>query len=771
MSVAESTIIGSEHESRVAGGMLKAASQVGDDTGSRDSAGNMLSMDFSTPLAGPARTEKIKQMSRNHAAFEKSRAMQQILVKIQHSLRRMPGVSSAESTEIVLQLQEVGQTISRETSDLVNAVMNLTLDQEDTDKAVARMSIEANIAKARIDEQCNTIQTLEAQLKDERDSKAHVGQRDEQAPQNQDEKDELIKTLKEANTHLEQQVNGRRSLWAMKHTDEQSLSRAIATLRDSAEGFPAAQGALISLRHSLNNRAASSGHNPGDLRQDYGRPGNDLDSGMVSPDYFAHRPSAQLPIGSLRGASGPLRPPSTAPYAARRGNPAPPPAAAWENHHPPAPPAGASRGGPSSSLGAGVAAAAASSFAISSFSRGGSVGRKTGPGQNSSRFSPSAAEFYPWNPSSSSSGGDHGNGGRHALSNGAAVAAAAPSHQASNSNPRDYYPRTPTAASRGRYGRLQEAPPSAGSDTAGGGVSLNAHSAAMANRSNSSLIPAAAAAPFIAPLVHMNERTVAAWHDGIMDFYAVIRAFVERHASQPDHASSMKMSSTGLWPILLATYHPLSSAEAASYLEYHLRNENSKACLVTRVMIDYIVNRVWTPAAWSGADDESTYSLMELERDMERMLGQPSAFRQPLLDRQAAIIGGILGREQDSPFHKAKVDEMTGTLLANLQPLLNRLANPADAYRDMAQVAEHAWELSSRILTSRLTFDFRFPEIGSRFSSQSMLPIWPRMDPFELQAKHWRVALVTTPVITCRNDTGTNISAHSVSLADVFCMH
>jgi hypothetical protein len=44
------------------------------------------------------------------------------------------------------------------------------------------------------------------------------------------------------------------------------------------------------------------------------------------------------------------------------------------------------------------------------------------------------------------------------------------------------------------------------------------------------------------------------------------------------------------------------------------------------------------------------------------------------------------------------------------------------------------------------------------------------MDPMELQSQHWRVALVTTPVITCRNDTGTNISAHSVCLADVFCM-
>ncbi|KAM0744417.1 hypothetical protein ACQRIT_001731 [Beauveria bassiana] len=782
MSVAESTTIGSEYEPRVDGGMVKPASQVGADIEERDSIDSMLSMNFSTPLAGPARAEKIKQMSKNHAAFEKSRSMQQVLVKIQQSLRRMPGVSSAESSEIVLQLQEIGQIVSRETSDLVNAVMNLTLDQEDTDKAVARMGIEANIAKAKIDDQNNTIQQLEAQLREDMGRKTSAGQGDEQISdssrnrQGNGDVDELIKALKETNRHLEEQVNGRRSLWVMKHPDEQSLARAIETLRDSADGFPVAQSALISLRQTI-NRANSSSHGAaGDTRHDYSRP-SDMDYGMTSPDFYS-RPHAQPPIGSLRGASGPPRPPSTAPYAARRGNNNPVSAsAAWDQ--PPPMSATTSRGA-SSSMSSG-----ASSFTLSSFSRGGSVGRKAAQGGNSSHFSPSAAEFYPWNPSS----GDHGNNGggsRHAstsFGNGAAAAvSSAASSNGNNNNSRDYYPRTPTAASRGRYGRLQEAPPSAGSDTPGGGVSLvgnsssnpisNNHNAAMMNRSSSSsLIPAPAPSSFIAPLVHMNERSVAVWHEGIMDFYAVIRAFVERHASQPDHASSMKMSSTGLWPILLATYHPLSSAEAASYLEYHLRNENSKACLVTRVMIDYIVNRVWTPAAWSGADDESTYALMELERDMERMLGQPSAFRQPLLDRQAAIIDAILAREHDSSFHKAKVDEMASTLLANLQPLLNRLANPADAYRDMAQVAQHAWALSSRILTSRLTFDFRFPEIGSRFSSQSMLPIWPRMDPFELQAKHWRVALVTTPVITCRNDTGTNISAHSVSLADVFCMH
>lgn len=268
----------------------------------------------------------------------------------------------------------------------------------------------------------------------------------------------------------------------------------------------------------------------------------------------------------------------------------------------------------------------------------------------------------------------------------------------------------------------------------------------------------------------MTDRSVAIWNESIMDFYALIRAFVERHANIPDPAMAMKMSATHLWPVLLATYHPLSAREATSYLDLHLREDNPKCCLVTRVIIDYIVNRVWTPAAWANSSDPAlSLALLDLERELEQTQGQPSAHRQPLLDKQAHLVEAIL-RSEPQPFHAAKVNDMTTSLLSLLQPLLNRLHNPADAHRDLEQVADHAWELSSRILTSRLTFDFRFPEVGTRFSSQSMLPIWPALEPSELQAKHWRVALVTTPVITCRNDTGSNISAHSVALADVYCM-
>lgn len=80
-------------------------------------------------------------------------------------------MSAKESAEIIQSLIEVGQVISQETSALVEAVMNLHLDQEDTDKAIARMSIEANLAKARTDDQNQTINSLREELKAEKELK------------------------------------------------------------------------------------------------------------------------------------------------------------------------------------------------------------------------------------------------------------------------------------------------------------------------------------------------------------------------------------------------------------------------------------------------------------------------------------------------------------------------------------------------------------------------------------------------------------------------
>ncbi|PNY24406.1 Uncharacterized protein TCAP_05656, partial [Tolypocladium capitatum] len=86
----------------------------------------------------------------------------------------MPGVSSHEANELVARLQEVGQIVNQETTQLVDALMNLTLDQEDTDKAIARMSIAANLTGAMTDDQAQTITSLRAEIKAEREKREQV---------------------------------------------------------------------------------------------------------------------------------------------------------------------------------------------------------------------------------------------------------------------------------------------------------------------------------------------------------------------------------------------------------------------------------------------------------------------------------------------------------------------------------------------------------------------------------------------------------------------
>ncbi|KAM0358280.1 hypothetical protein HYE67_003378 [Fusarium culmorum] len=678
----------------------------------------MLSINFSTPLAGAARSERIKQMTNNHPAFEKSRQSQEILVKIQTSLRRMPGVSSKESNEIITQLQEVGQIVSTETSQLVDALMNLTLDQEDTDKAIARMSIEANLSKAEADDQAHTLCILRADLANEKskrqEAEAEVAKVMEELQKlsgeikslklkNSDagsdgsksspDRDVVVKQLGETIKHIEEQVNSRRSLWLTKNPSLSSVARAVDNITESCSDKDAVQKSTMSRQ----------------LDSDEGT--NSSDSKPSGPNEGAVQPQRSLTTTRFGShiVPGPSRPTSIAPSERRFGQ--------WGG--PPTPSQTQSRFGTPSSSVTGPQSM---------------YGRNAPPrrGFANGTYRPNAPEFYPQS---------YGHPDKSATS---------PSSNGGYGQPRQYYPPTPSGG-RNKYSRFRDPVPA--------GPDYNGPPGALTTRP-----------PFPGPPIHITDMTVNAWHDQFTDLYQSIRTFVARHADLATFVNPQELSDTRLWPVLIATYHPLAENEAVSYLDYHLKETSAKSCLVTRVIIDYVVNRVWVSRAWMGAETDATHGLVEVEKDLERTQGQPAARRQHILDRQASIIDSILKLDTFQEFSKVRCQEITDVILSIIEPLLNPEADPDTVFKELESVATATWALSSRILSSRLTFDFRFPEIGSRYSYQSMLPIWPDLDPQDLQAEHWRVALVTTPVVTCRNDTGTNISAHSVCVADVVCM-
>lgn len=202
-------------------------------------------------------------------------------------------------------------------------------------------------------------------------------------------------------------------------------------------------------------------------------------------------------------------------------------------------------------------------------------------------YRPNAPEFYPQSYGHPDKNGASPNNGGY-------------------NQPRQYYPPTPSGG-RNKYSRFRDPVSSSAPDYTAPPGTLTTRPA------------------FPGPPIHITDITIHAWHNQFSELYTSIRGFVGRHADEPTFINPMELSDTRLWPVLLATYHPLSEQEAISYLDYHLKEISSKSCLVTRVIIDYLVNRVWVPRAWMGAETDATHGLVEVEKDLERTQGIPTA--------------------------------------------------------------------------------------------------------------------------------------------------
>lgn len=370
--------------------------------------------------------------------------------------------------------------------------------------------------------------------------------------------------LEETIKHLDDQVNNRRSLWLMKNTDPSSVARAIATLADSVQDNQAARRALMCLKPALSDDSQSDDSDITRLINEFPTLGRS--SSTFQP---IHRSSSVAPpkMGQFHiGAGRPGLLPTVNPRHFQ---------GHWNGNG-----NGNGNGHASSNHQPRQNHHGNAATSMSSFSR--MTTRQTS--NPAPRFSPTAVDSQPWSYSS-----------------GELQTQRASSY---STNMRDCNPKTPTAPSRGRYNRMLDAPPPTPEYTNG----MDTSNAIVARHS-------------VGPLLHTSEQLVQSWHDSVMELYGLTRTFVERHTIDPSSTLASKVSNTPLWQILLATYFPLSEAEGASYLEYHLRSENSKSCLITRVIIDYIVNRVWVPGAWAGSDHESTGALLELEAELEKMHG------------------------------------------------------------------------------------------------------------------------------------------------------
>ncbi|KAL2113009.1 hypothetical protein VUR80DRAFT_5769 [Thermomyces stellatus] len=256
----------------------------------------------------------------------------------------------------------------------------------------------------------------------------------------------------------------------------------------------------------------------------------------------------------------------------------------------------------------------------------------------------------------------------------------------------------------------------------------------------------------------------------IDEFYQLTRTWVTDYAGSPDARQALTIKESPVWPAIVACYLPLTPLEANAYVDIHIRDPFYRPCLISRLIVDFFIARVWNVFAWMGFDEQSERGLVQLRDDFQRLGPQPAFQRQLLLERQCDIVTRITNSPKYPAFRSARTAAINAELAALLEPLVNHYAPRDRMLSELRRLAEQGWEVARLMAVGRTHFDFQFPHTGDRFSASSMRPVFPDRPGQQLQAEHWRVSLVVSPSVTCIRDNGGRIRVHDLFLADVVCM-
>ncbi|KAM0322978.1 hypothetical protein ACHAQA_009077 [Verticillium albo-atrum] len=704
------------------------------------------------PLIGPLRERRRAELSTDHPVWVQSRQFQTDLMTMQQAIRRTPGIPSKVANELcrvlINQSQQINNAI-RETVDDSSelriqideanvAIMNLKINDTalKVDIALAEKRIEE--IKEREEKAENRLARYHADTEQDRNVVRVIFAR---LTANEDE-EEKAKIMDELITVLKEQLSASHSIEPeVDDKEPTAIDQAMARF-NKAQAEETLNGGLTSMHlANLPTLDRSRLDNVTPVR------GN----GMQLLPYG----SDSTPRGTFAGES------AFSPLAANNGNELP------VTMQPPAWPLPTGQGlleGPDV-------------FSNGSMRNGtpGHVtpGSQSGPNNGGTAFSrpafrPKAPEFHP------SNGGINGNGNVQGFGQGSAIIQMSNTswsqHQRGygpnqSPGPHQGHPRSRADAQGWQDGQNQH-------DQNGQTDGYNLSGPKRPQWGNNQYDNRAVVA-LSQPVIPLGQTyggindDLDRFESAFQELFGIARGFIGTWVGAEDPSNKRDAA---IMQYLPKVYHPFTEQQAWSYIRQHLADGLARSCLFARVVVDFIVQRILVPTAWQGFGFQTDRRIQQVEADLSRGPMMTGSARSEYNDAVCDVVNSILDNERYEHYREGRIDYFATELQSMLGPLMNEFADLTQAGNDLRAVVGKAWSLSAKTLTSRMTFEYRFPDSGCRFSMQSMVAVAPNIDGYVLQAEHWRVQLVVTPVITVRNDNGSTLSVHVTNLAEVLLM-
>ncbi|KAM0276972.1 hypothetical protein ACHAQH_006207 [Verticillium albo-atrum] len=718
------------------------------------------------PLVGPLRERRRSELSMQHPVWDQSRQFQSDIMTIQQAIRRAPGIPSKVSEELCGVLINQSQQVNNAIRETVDDSSELRIQIEEANMAIMSLKINDTAAKVDLKENQKRIKEL---IEMEEKAENRLAKYHTDAEQDRNEIRVVLARLSAANEDDEAKTRIKEELIATLK-EQLSASHSIEPEPDSKEPTAMDQ-AMAKFREAqaqeAMNGSGSTEVNPANL------PSLDLaDLANVTPTRSSNMQvlsygNGGTPRGTFAGES------AFSPLAVKSGGNGlpgtmqPPP---WTR----SPNQGMLEGPenfgnaimrsvtPGSQHGLNGGGAPMFSRPMSRMAQHNASGPRPGP----PTFRPKAPEFHP------SHGGLNGNGSGSGSGSSHGQAIVQMSNTSWSQHQRGYGPNQSPGPhhnhprSRGGPQGWQDGQNSVHH----GGYSYSGPKRPQwANNQYDNRAVVARSQPVI-PLGQTYGGIIddlGRFEQAFQELFGIARGFIGTWVGAED---AVNQRDAAIIQYLPKVYHPFTEQQAWSYIRQHLNDGLSRSCLFARVVVDFIVQRILVPTAWQGFGFQTDRRIQQVDEELSRGPMMTGSARNEYNSAVSETVNSILDNERYEHYREGRIDYFATELQSMLSPLMNEFADLTQASNDLRAVVGKAWSLSAKTLTSRMTFEYRFPEAGCRFSMQSMVAVAPGIDGYILQAEHWRVQLVVTPVITVRNDNGSTLSVHVTNLAEVLLM-
>ncbi|CAK7265616.1 hypothetical protein SEPCBS119000_001604 [Sporothrix epigloea] len=263
----------------------------------------------------------------------------------------------------------------------------------------------------------------------------------------------------------------------------------------------------------------------------------------------------------------------------------------------------------------------------------------------------------------------------------------------------------------------------------------------------------------------------------IFKFFNSIKDWVDKYCGFPnvDKMRTLSQQHPRLWEYACSVTYPNNRNNAASHSLFMLCNESFRSFFITRLVIQYVVQQMWSPQAWEGLDEQLTEVLESVKHRLDLKYGYDAVLqpheRHALVEKRSRAIFDFMHQTNWNKSKSLRITQATARFKDVALPMMNMEAIDLEhAHRELVGICEDALRLSAILNTSRLSFQFIFNECGIKFSEQSHRALNSSMSARELQAHHWRLMCVVTPGITYRNDAGVSVDPRFLAKANVLLM-